>query len=233
FTLRVARNRPNLSRSRRNVMRRALVVAIVAGGLSLGAVIGFRLAPQTTAQDDNPVPTPAAVAGTPLPIAQLVLCSSGVGYFQREGEVQGNARIDLTFPVQDINDLLKSMVLEDRGGGHISAVSYDSQAPLEKTLRSFAIDLTHNPSFAEILHQARGEKVEIVLQQGTTGQPGTLTGVIVGVEGVESGDAVAPRTCVAAHQTSYKKDAAHVAYKKASEAVGLKAAGRITFTEAG
>src|SRR5262245_24106840 len=42
---------------------------------------------------------------TNLPITQVVLFSSGVGYFQREGKVEGNARIDLTFPVQDINDL--------------------------------------------------------------------------------------------------------------------------------
>jgi hypothetical protein len=117
-----------------------------------------------------------------LPIAQVVLFSSGVGYFQREGEVQGTSRVDLSFPVQDINDLLKSMVLQDLGGGHISAVSYDSQAPVEKTLRSFAINLTNNPTFGQILNQARGEKVEVTLQQGNAVQPAALTGVIVGVE---------------------------------------------------
>src|SRR6185436_9319846 len=87
----------------------------------------------------------------------------------------------LSFPVQDINDLLKSMVVQDLGNGHVSAVSYDSQAPVEKTLRSFAINLTGNPTFGNILNQARGEKVEAVLQQSTT-QPGTMTGVIIGVE---------------------------------------------------
>jgi len=50
---------------------------------------------------------------TQLPIGQMVLFSSGVGYFQREGAVEGNARVDLSFPVSDINDLLKSMVLRD------------------------------------------------------------------------------------------------------------------------
>ena len=70
-----------------------------------------------------------------LPITQVVLFSSGVGYFQREGEVEGNARVDLTFPVTDINDLLKSMVLQDLDGGHISAVSYDSHDPVERTLQ--------------------------------------------------------------------------------------------------
>ena len=46
-------------------------------------------------------------------------------YFQRSGKVTGSARVDLSFPVQDINDLLKSLALQDLGGGQVSAVSYD------------------------------------------------------------------------------------------------------------
>ncbi len=111
-----------------------------------------------------------------------MLFSSGVGYFQREGTIDGDARVDLSFPVSDINDLIKSMVLRDLNGGHVSAVSYDSNAPVEKTLNSFAIKMTGNPTFGQILNQARGEKVEVVLQQANAAQPGTLTGAVMGVE---------------------------------------------------
>jgi hypothetical protein len=90
--------------------------------------------------------------------------------------------VDLTFPVQDINDLLKSMVLQDLNGGVISAVSYDSQAPIEKTLQSFAVNLTGNPGFGQLLGQARGEKVEVTLQQGNAAQPGAVTGTVIGIE---------------------------------------------------
>jgi hypothetical protein len=160
--------------------RRTLLLASLAGSAALAALIALK-------PSFGPVPqAQAASAARPdmsaLPVAQVILYSSGVGYFQREGEVEGSQRIDLSFPVSDINDLLKSMVLQDLGGGHISAVSYDSQAPIDKTLRSFAIDLTSNPSFSQILNQGRGEKVEVVLQQSNTTQPGTLTGTILGVE---------------------------------------------------
>src|SRR6516225_3536328 len=160
--------------------RKPLILAGFAGAAALAAFIALR-------PSFSPIPSAhAASAARPdmsaLPVAQVVLYSSGVGYFQREGEVEGSQRIDLSFPVQDINDLLKSMVLQDLGGGHISAVSYDSQAPIDKTLRSFAIDLTSNPGFGQILNQARGEKVEVVLQQSNATQPGTLTGTIVGLE---------------------------------------------------
>jgi hypothetical protein len=62
-------------------------------------------------------------------------------------------------------------------------VAYDSSAPLERTLHSFALDLTGNPSLAQLLDQARGQKVEVALLPGiSSGQPGTLTGSVLGVE---------------------------------------------------
>src|SRR5438128_4191373 len=123
-----------------------LVPAAVAG------LLAFRT-PDSVARPAAPNPEAAA---SKLPVKQVVLFSSGVGYFQREGEVEGDARIDLSFPVGDVNDLLKSMVLQDLNGGTISAASYDSQDLLDKTFGNFAVDLSANPSFAELLQQARG-----------------------------------------------------------------------------
>jgi hypothetical protein len=164
-------------------MRRTFVAISVAGAIVLaGLVVLLRPGP-SPAKPDKDTPEPAAVKpAAQLPIGNIILYSSGVGYFQREGKVVGNTRIDLSFPAQDINDLLKSMVLRDLNGGHVSAVSYDSHDPVDKTLKSFAINLNGNPTFSAILNQARGEKVEAVLQQSNATQPGTLTGVIMGVE---------------------------------------------------
>jgi hypothetical protein len=117
----------------------------------------------------------------PLPITQVVLFNSGVGYFQRSGPVEGDARVDLQFQSGDINDLIKSLVIED-SKGKVLPLRYDSQEPIEKTLRSFAINLSTNPSFGQILNQARGEKVELTLIANTTGLPGTITGTIIGME---------------------------------------------------
>jgi hypothetical protein len=118
----------------------------------------------------------------PLPLTRVTLFSAGVGHFIREGEVEGTVRADFNFRPEHINDVLKSLVANDLGGGTVSTVTYDSQDPVEKTLRSFAINLHGNPSLAQILIQARGERVEVVLQQTAITQPGTLTGSILGVE---------------------------------------------------
>src|SRR5437899_11043618 len=166
-------------------MRRKLWMASFAGIAGLATLGALGLNALSSAGPGKGAPPPVEVAGsrsmTALPVTGCALFSSGVGYFERTGEVEGKARVDLTFPVTDINDLLKSMVLQDLGGGHIDAVSYESHDPIDKTLKSFAIDLTKNPSFGQILNQARGEKVEVVQQQAAN-QPGTLTGTVVGVE---------------------------------------------------
>src|SRR5262245_64684670 len=155
---------------------------LVAGGLAaLAAAVYLFRAPSSPAENRVEKEASKSPTAAPLPIGQVVLFSSGVGYFQREGVIDGTQRIDLTFPVADINDLIKSMTLRDMDGGQVTAVSYDSNAPVERTLQSFAVNLTGNPNFAAILNQARGEKVEVVLQQ-TAAQPGTLTGSVVGVE---------------------------------------------------
>ncbi len=116
---------------------------------------------------------PDAAAGK-VPVKRVVLFSSGVGYFEHQGQVDGDASVDLKFNVADVNDLLKSMVLQDLGGGQISTVTYGSRDPITKTLQTFAIDLTSDPTLGQLLAQIRGERVEI---EAPTKAQGTIIGV--------------------------------------------------------
>src|SRR5579859_5128147 len=157
-----------------------MLMALVAGVVCLGVTLGvgantlLGAADAVAKQDVKP-----AVS---LPITRVVLFNSGVGYFSRSGQVDGDARVDLMFPEPDINDLLKSMVLEDFGKGRIAAVRYDSREPIARTLSSFAINLNGNPTFAGIVSQMRGERIEVGVSPTAANQPGKLTGTIVGVE---------------------------------------------------
>ena len=112
-----------------------------------------------------------------VPISSLVLFTSGVGYFQHDGVVEDNGRMELTFSASQINDLLKSLVLRDLDGGSITSVTYSSRDPITRTLKGFSIDLTSNPTLASLLTQTRGEVVAVTMTGGNT-----LTGAIIGVE---------------------------------------------------
>lgn len=110
-----------------------------------------------------------------LPLKKVVMFNTGVAYFEHRGEVEGSAEIDMQFDVADVNDLLKSMVLEDAGGGKISTVSCDALAPITETLRTFTVDLTDEPTIGDLLRQIRGERVTV------DSQP-QVEGIILGIE---------------------------------------------------
>src|SRR6185503_15885399 len=163
---------------RLRMTRNTWLLLAVLGAVGVGIGAGFGANHLFAAPDAKQDLKPA----TTLPITRVVMFNSGVGYFSRSGEVDGDARVDLAFQETDINDLLKSMVLEDFGGGRVAAVSYDSREPISRTLASFAINLDGNPTFANILQQARGERVEVTVQPTANNQPGKLVGAIVGIE---------------------------------------------------
>lgn len=97
-----------------------------------------------------------------LPITKIVIYSSGVGYIQRNGEVEDDTSVQLRFKTEQINDILKSMIVQDFDGGHISTITYGSRDPLTKTLKSFAVDLTSSPGLSGILKQLPGERIEVI-----------------------------------------------------------------------
>jgi hypothetical protein len=104
-----------------------------------------------------------------VPLTRVVLFSSGVGYFEREGNIQGDATVELSFRTEQINDMLKSMVLQDFGGGVIAPVTYAPQDPLERTLSSFAVDISDNPNVADLWDRLRGTRVQVTAEQPQEG----------------------------------------------------------------
>lgn len=110
-----------------------------------------------------------------LKVTRLAIFSSGVAYFECEATVTDSAVAELKFRTDQINDILKSLVVQDLGGGTIGSVGYASRDPIDKTLKSFAVDITGKPTLPQLFDQLRGEPVEI------TG-PRQIKGVIVGVE---------------------------------------------------
>ena len=126
-----------------------------------------------------------------LPVKRVTLYTSGVGYFERSGAVSGDATETLLFPVGQVNDVLKSLILLDYGGGAIQPVTYGARDPLDKQLQAFSIDLSDAPAMAVLLGRMRGATVTVTVRplpaEGAaplTPNPGggTLTGTVLGVE---------------------------------------------------
>jgi hypothetical protein len=119
--------------------------------------------------------TAAADDAIDLDVTRIALFSSGVGYFECDTTVTGTATAELDFRTNQINDILKSMIVLDYDGGTAGIVRYPARDPIERTLASFAVDLTDRPTLGQLLDQLRGEPVVITGMQ-------RASGLIVGVE---------------------------------------------------
>lgn len=165
------------------------LASVVAGGLLYSHVRG-QARPLASAQPvaDAAPAQPRGVAAD-VPIREVVLFSSGVGYFEHFGSVKGNASADLRFKTDQINDVLKSLLLQDMDGGTVGAVSYAGQAPLDRTLKSFGVDITDNPTMATLLNQLRGARLSV--DAGASHYTGTIIGVEKKTKAINTnGDAI-------------------------------------------
>lgn len=133
--------------------------------------------------------TVSAQPAADVPIERVILFTSGVGYFEHGGRVSGSSEVTLQFEEDALNDVLKSLLVED-SGGRVRGVTFPTQAPIAETLRSFEIDLSDGGGIADILRQARGAVVTL---------DGRVTGTVIAVtqEARAVGDGVATVPVVA------------------------------------
>ena len=124
--------------------------------------------------------TPPQTAPAALPVTGVTLYTSGVGYFERGGQIEGDVAQTLLFPVGQINDVLKSLVLLDGGGGTIRPVTYGALDPVSKQLQAFSVDVSDNPDPATLLNRMRGASVTVTYTDATGSK--TATGTIVGTQ---------------------------------------------------
>ncbi len=103
----------------------------------------------------------AEAEGPELPIRKVVLYKHGVGYFERVGTVEGDARIALHFKAEDMSDLLKSLTVLDLGGGTIRTIAYDSTKTVDQQLGEYTFDLRKAKSLPQILEQMKGSEVTL------------------------------------------------------------------------
>src|SRR6202049_3378016 len=100
----------------------------------------------------------SATVGLPaeLPVKQVVLYKHGVGFFQRSGKLAAGESARLDFNASEMNDVLKSLTIEERGGGKISGLRYDSQDPLSHKLSEFPFQIGNTQPLSGMLGQLEG-----------------------------------------------------------------------------
>jgi hypothetical protein len=124
----------------------------------------------------------ATALAADIPIHEVVLYKSGVGYFERGGLLRAGESGRLDFKASDMNDVLKSLTISEQNGGKVTGLRYDSSEPLDKKLAEFPFKIDGQASVALFLDQMRGAKVE--LKYGAE----TISGTVVSGRIVKSDD---------------------------------------------
>ena len=96
-----------------------------------------------------------------LPIRAIVIYKNGLGYFERRGQLAAGESARLDFKNTDMNDVLKSLTLEDRSGAKITGVRYDSSEPLANKLAEFPFQVGEASPLAAFLDQVKGARIEL------------------------------------------------------------------------
>jgi hypothetical protein len=132
-------------------------------------------------------PNSAESQASEIPIRRVVLYQNGVGYFEREGRVQGNV-LALRIRPSQINDLLKSLTVIDAGSGRAVSISLPLEKSGDRVLSELPDQVRNASGLLDVLSVFRGATIEI---EGRAGNP---TGRVVGVENLmtREGDDVVP-----------------------------------------
>lgn len=135
-------------------------------------------------------PGHAPVKPDQLPIRAITLYRSGVANMQRRGTVEGDSTVAFRFDTDQINDILKSMVVLDLSGkGRVANIGYGSRDPLTKRLSSFGVNIADEPTLPALLSRLRGAAVAVTTAEGQ--RRGTILSVENRQEGAGQGPVVA------------------------------------------
>ncbi len=116
---------------------------------------------------------------TDLPVRELVLYKHGVGFFVREGIING-VGVTLNFKQDEINDALKSLTIFDRAGGQVLGIHY--QTPMDRNARfdESSIRLSSSASLTDLLRDLRGRLCALTFESALQGEE-TIVGRVVGI----------------------------------------------------
>ncbi|MDO8973505.1 DUF4139 domain-containing protein [Reyranella sp.] len=109
-----------------------------------------------------------------LALKRVMLSSGGLGYFEYEAIVDGDATLKLTVSLGQVDDVLKSLVVYDDKGS-VGGLSLPGREPLAQAFKDLPFDENSLGSPAELLQTLKGAEV-------TVGGSRSISGRIVSVE---------------------------------------------------
>lgn len=104
-----------------------------------------------------------------LALKRVMLSSGGVGYFEYEAAVENDAVLKLTVGLDQVDDVLKSLVVYDDKGG-VGGMSLPGREPLSQVFKELPFDQAALGAPATLLNALRGAEITIGGARAITGR---------------------------------------------------------------
>jgi hypothetical protein len=101
-----------------------------------------------------------SIPAAELPVRTVVLYKHGVGYFERTGTLGPGESARLDFKAEEMNDVLKSLTVNEQGG-NVTGLRYDSSIPLSQKLTEFPFEVENGSPLSAVLDQFKGSRLEM------------------------------------------------------------------------
>jgi hypothetical protein len=95
-----------------------------------------------------------------LMLKRVMLSSGGVGYFEYEAAVEGDAKLTLDVALDQVDDVLKSLVVHDETGS-VGEVTLPGREPLTQGFADLPFDCDALGSAAKLLNALQGNEIKV------------------------------------------------------------------------
>jgi hypothetical protein len=110
-----------------------------------------------------------AAAENDLALKRVLLSTGGVGYFEYEARVDGNAVLSLPVRLDQVDDVLKSVIVFDDHGG-VGTISLPGREPLRDVFRELSFSQADLRSPVDLLNALRGAEIETLGNRTVSGR---------------------------------------------------------------
>jgi uncharacterized protein DUF4139 len=115
------------------------------------------------------IAAPAVAAPGDLALKRVMLSTGGVAYLEFEAEVTGTAELTLDVPLDQVDDVLKSVVVYDSKGG-VGTASLAGRNPLSQTFNDLPFGEAALTSPAALLNALQGAEIKVGSSRPISGQ---------------------------------------------------------------
>ena len=127
----------------------------------LAVLAGLAVPPLAAAQD--------RLEFNRLELRRVLLSTGGVGYFEYEATVVGDAILSLPVRLDQVDDVLKSVIVfDDRGG--VGTISLPGREPLRDVFRELPFGVADLSSPVNLLNALRGAEIETLGDRTVSGR---------------------------------------------------------------